>query len=119
MNKKALILIGVLALIAVSVVIFSLIKPKTTLAPADLNVPANTVIIKNFAFNPPTLTINAGEKVTWVHDDAAAHDVVSAGLFKSKIMQRGENFEFTFSQAGEYSYYCGVHPSMRGSVIVK
>lgn len=119
MNKKVLISIVVLIVIAVAVVVFSLIKPKTSLAPAGLDIPEKTIIIKNFSFNPPILTIKAGEKVTWIHDDAAAHDIVSAGLFKSKTMQRGENFEFTFLEAGEYSYHCGIHPSMKGTVIVE
>ena len=76
--------------------------PKTSHALAGLTVPANIVIIKNFAFNPSVLTVNAGEKVIWAHDDAVDHIVVLPGLSESQLMKRGDKFEYVFSQPGEY-----------------
>ena len=93
--------------------------PKTSHALAGLTVPANIVIIKNFAFNPSVLTVNAGEKVIWAHDDAVDHIVVLPGLSESQLMKRGDKFEYVFSQPGEYKYHCGIHPSMTGTIIVK
>jgi len=82
-------------------------------------VEGNTVIIKDFAFQPKELAIKVGAGIKWKHDDSVVHTVVSEGLFESKIMNRGDEFEFVFNKPGSYEYRCGIHPSMRGKIIVK
>lgn len=77
------------------------------------------VMISDFAFAPNVVTLNVGDSVLWKHDDVAAHDVVSAGLFKSPFFERGGNFSFKFEKAGTYEYYCSIHPAMKGTVVVK
>jgi len=86
---------------------------------SDTTVGTNIVTISNFAFAPAVITVNVGDSVLWKHDDVAAHDVVSAGLFKSPFFERGGNFSFKFEKAGTYEYYCSIHPAMRGTVVVK
>lgn len=76
------------------------------------------VEIGDFAFTPETVTIAVGETVTWTNKDPAGHDVVS-DLFKSPLMATDETFTFLFDKAGTYPYICGVHPSMKGTVIVE
>lgn len=80
------------------------------------------VSIKGFAFNPRVVTIEKGTSVRWTNDEVVGHDVVgddaSLGL-RSPIMPQGDSYIFTFSEAGTFTYYCGVHPSMKGTVIVK
>ena len=78
-----------------------------------------TVTIENFSFSPKEVTINAGEKVIWKQKDSTSHTVVSGSTFKSQDLKLGDRYEYTFSQPGEYSYNCGIHPSMTGKVIVK
>lgn len=79
----------------------------------------NTVIIQNFAFNPDTLTVKVGTTVTWINQETD-HDVVSdAGVFTSPRLNNGANYTYTFTQAGEYPYHCGIHPSMTGKIIVQ
>ena len=88
----------------------------------EINQEPNTVIIKDFAYMPQELNIDAGTIVTWKHDDKVVHDVVATnppGSFANENMQRGDKFTFTFSEPGEYEYYCSIHPSMRGKIIVK
>lgn len=80
---------------------------------------ANTVKISNFSFSPIEMAINKGEKVVWQHDDAVVHTIVSVGNFESPTLSRGDKFDFTFNQVGEYNYYCSIHPSMTGKIIVK
>jgi plastocyanin len=80
----------------------------------------NTVIIQNFAFNPDTITVPVGTTVTWINQDSATHDVVSdTGAFTSPRLNTGDNYTYIFTQAGEYPYICGIHPSMKGKVIVQ
>jgi plastocyanin len=78
------------------------------------------VKIDNFSFGPATLTIAPGTTVTWVNHDDIPHTVVSTdGLFKSKVLDTDEKFSFTFTKAGNYPYFCSIHPKMTASVVVK
>jgi plastocyanin len=42
----------------------------------------------------------------------------TGSLFDSGIVKPGSTFEFTFSNAGDYNYFCTIHPWMMGQVIV-
>jgi plastocyanin len=75
------------------------------------------VSIKNFAFNPATLTIKPRTTVTWTNNDSAAHQIKS-NTFNSAVLNPGESFSFTFFNAGQYNYSCAIHPSMLGKIIV-
>jgi plastocyanin len=77
-----------------------------------------TISIKNFAFNPATVTIKAGTTAKWINEDSAAHSIKSS-LVNSPVMSPGGSFEFTFTQPGTYAYSCGIHASMNGTVIVQ
>ncbi len=78
------------------------------------------VKIDNFSFTPQTLTIPAGATVTWTNRDDIPHTVVSTdGVFKSKVRDTDEQFSYTFTKAGTYSYFCSVHPKMTGKVVVQ
>jgi len=39
----------------------------------------NRIEIKDFAFNPQTITVKSGEKVTWINRDEEPHTIVSVG----------------------------------------
>lgn len=76
------------------------------------------VSISGFAFNPNTITINAGDTVVWTNNDGAVHTVkFSDG--ESPTIAKGDTYEKTFNTPGEFSYICGIHTSMQGKVIVK
>ncbi|MEK7065338.1 MAG: cupredoxin family copper-binding protein [Patescibacteria group bacterium] len=87
--------------------------------PTEKVIGQNQITIGHFVFEPEVITVKVGEKVTWLHDDNVTHTVISTGLFESQTLKRGEGFDFVFSQPGEYRYYCSIHPSMTGKVIVK
>jgi plastocyanin len=72
------------------------------------------------SYNPNPIEIKVGDMVTWINDDSSAHTVTSSNdsTFDSDIMRRGETFSFTFDNVGEYPYFCTLHPSMVGTVIV-
>jgi plastocyanin len=77
----------------------------------------NKVTIQNFAFSPPELVIKTGTTVTWTNEDSAAHTIASAS-FNSPILNTGETFSFRFDSPGTFDYSCGIHPSMKGKIIV-
>ena len=85
------------------------------------------------AYSPNPVEITVGQTVLWTNDDTAFHTVTSgtvgaadAGqLFDSglagpnALISKGKTFKHTFDTAGEYQYYCTLHPAMVGTVIVK
>jgi len=81
---------------------------------------AASVSIDNFTFKAPVLTVKPGTTVTWTNADDIPHTVTSKdGVFKSKVLDTGDRFSYTFAKAGQFGYYCSLHPHMTGTIIVK
>jgi amicyanin len=79
-----------------------------------------TVMIDNFTFNPPRITVKAGTTITWTNDDDIPHTVASSTkAFKSKVLDTEEKFSFTFTTPGTFEYFCSLHPHMVGTVVVE
>jgi plastocyanin len=80
----------------------------------------NRIEIKDFAFNPQTLTVKSGEKITWINRDEEPHTVVSVGkkFKKSTALDTDETFTITAGDPGTYTYFCSVHPKMTGTIVV-
>jgi plastocyanin len=78
------------------------------------------VQIDQYAFLPQRVTVKAGTTVTWTNDDDDSHTVASSSkFFKSKALDTGDKFSFTFTTPGTYDYICSVHPYMTGAVVVE
>ena len=78
------------------------------------------VIIDNYAFSPVSLTVKVGTTVTWINHDDDAHTVDSTqGKFKSATLNKGDRFDFRFTEAGEFPFFCRFHPKMTGKIIVQ
>ena len=78
-----------------------------------------TVSIDNFTFAPVELKAKVGDTVTWTNHDDIPHTVVSAGKFRSKTLDTDNSFSFTFAAAGDYKYFCSLHPHMTGMIKVE
>ncbi len=86
---------------------------------AEEEVKAATVTIDNFTFSPETLTIKPGTKVTFLNRDDIPHTVVAVDkAFKSKALDTDDSYEFVFTTAGVFDYFCGLHPHMKAKIIV-
>ena len=84
--------------------------------------PPQTAVVRigNFTFAQQTLTVRPGTTVTWVNDDDIPHTVVAKNFsFRSKVLDTGDRFSFTFANAGQFAYFCSLHPHMTGTIIVK
>ncbi len=91
-----------------------------TFAASAASAAGTEVKIDNFSFTPTTLTVPAGTSVTWTNRDDIPHTVVSEDKsIKSKVLDTDEKFTFTFSKPGTYSYFCSIHPKMKGTVVVQ
>ena len=94
-------------------------------ATATSSIPSNSTVVKIVAnagsnsYNPIPVEVKVGETVTWINDDSVIHTATSTdGTFDSGIMRKGQSFSYTFDTAGEYPYYCTLHPNMVGTVVV-
>jgi len=79
----------------------------------------------NACYLPADITISTGDTVQWDNVDTAAHTVSGgspadgpSGVFDSSLLMAGGDYYFTFDDAGNYDYFCMVHPWMVGSVTV-
>ncbi|MFM9875763.1 MAG: plastocyanin/azurin family copper-binding protein [Nitrosarchaeum sp.] len=78
----------------------------------------------NECYLPYQIQINVGDTLVWINNDVAAHTVTSGnpseanGIFNSEMLMPNKTFEYTFTNSGEYDYYCMVHPWMIGKVSV-
>ena len=94
-----------------------------------VDMPAGTAVPgceeTNECYIPASVAINAGDTVTWVNADTAAHTVTGgspaegpSGVFDSSLVLGGAEYSFTFEDSGSYNYFCMVHPWMVGNVQV-
>lgn len=84
---------------------------------------ANEVVveIRNYKFEPASVTVKAGTRVKWVNaEKRTSHSVwfKEEGLAESERFFPDESWSRTFERPGTYRYTCGPHPEMLGTVVV-
>ena len=79
-----------------------------------------SVAIANCAFVDTVTYVDTGETVRWVNEDYVPHTVTGAALSwgDEEFLDQGEKVSHTFDEEGVYPYYCDLHPSMVGAVVV-
>lgn len=130
MNK---LIIGIVVLVIAGAIVFLMagqsgktptIQPNTTtqtqtqtdVTPATTG---NAVTIQNMAFAPATITVKAGDTVTWTNQDGVGHSATADdNSFDTGVLDQGKSGSATFSKAGTFTYHCSIHPNMNGVVIV-
>ena len=106
-------------------IVLSVVALVTALAWAGDQPPASDaktaqVTIENFTFKPATITVPVGTTVTWTNRDDMPHTVVAEDRsFRSNALDTDETFSHTFNSAGTFVYFCSIHTSMVGKVIVE
>ena len=90
-------------------------------AKAPLVLAANQVGIDNFSFGPRVLTVKRGTTVTWINSDDVPHVIVSqrSTFPGSKVVDTDQRYSYRFDKAGTYEYFCAIHPTMTGTIVVK
>lgn len=94
-------------------------------------IPQDSSTLTDDAYRPNPIEVNTGDTVTWINDDLTSHTATSGspesgstGMFGGTddspeiIGPEGDTQSFTFDEDGEFEYYCTLHPSMVGTVIV-
>jgi predicted secreted protein with PEFG-CTERM motif len=96
----------------------------------DVSIPAGSQTqgceVNNKCFDPAEVTTDVGSEVVWTNNDSAAHTVTSGtiekgpdGIFDSSLLMAGKTFTHKFEEAGQFPYFCVVHPWMKGTIIVQ
>ena len=77
--------------------------------------------IDNFSFTPREMSIAIGESVTWRNHDDVPHQIVSVDrkFTPSSVLDTGQTYRHTFDRAGTFAYFCSLHPTMTGTVVVR
>ena len=77
-----------------------------------------SITIESFSFGDP-LTVSVGDPLLVVNEDGVPHTwTADDGVFDSGTLGSGESFEYAFEEAGEYSFFCEIHPGMTGTITV-
>lgn len=81
---------------------------------------AEPVVIRDFAFDPPDLSVAVGATVMWTNEDSTTHTVrdSSGAVIASPNLGQGDTYTATFDEPGTYDYICTIHTNMSGSVTV-
>jgi len=80
----------------------------------------SAIVIDNFTFSPPRLSVKTGTNVTWTNRDDIPHAIAAVGkLFRSKALDTDGAYSFTFTMPGTYEYFCSLHPRMTGVIVVE
>ena len=78
------------------------------------------VKISGFAFTPAELDISRCDTVLWTNEGTVPHTITDdSGELKSAILEKGDKYGHKFENAGTFNYYCSIHPSMTGKIVVK
>ena len=82
------------------------------------------VSIADFLFGPEKTVVQKGGTINWTNTDDSPHQVtVSPGAGASELrtpmLLKGQTDGFRFDHAGIYSYICGLHPNMKGTIEVR
>jgi plastocyanin len=96
---------------------------------AEVSIVPGSATMSSGGYDPDPVEISVGDTVTWTNDDSTPHTITSGsngqpdGKFDSSpnmnpLMAPGDTFEHTFTEAGEYPYYCALHPNLVGTVSV-
>lgn len=108
-------------------------------ADADAAEAATAVTVEHVAFAPARLEVDAGTEVVWTNRDAdVVHTATSGvpgdkgvpgldngtpprpdGTFDGEMNGADASFSFTFDEPGSYAYFCRVHQSMTGEIVVR
>jgi LPXTG-motif cell wall-anchored protein len=113
--------IAIMATIAL-VALFALL-PVAGAAPRAAE--TKTVNMANFKFDPPTITVNVGDTITWKNNDQALHTATADdGTFDTGDVAAGKEASVTLNKAGTFAYYCKYHggpggKGMSGTITVQ
>jgi plastocyanin len=106
------------ALLIAAATLITAAGPATALDEEEIEIESSGDM-SNWGFDPSTLTVPAGTKVTWRNTGRQTHSITSRDhLFDSRLLDEDDEWSYTFDDPGTYRYFCVPHPWMKGTVVV-
>ena len=91
----------------------------TTQADGGSAEPEASITIAGFAYSGAE-SVSVGDTVRVTNEDTVGHTWTAIdGEFDSGTLSEGDSFDFTFEEAGEFDYFCSIHPEMAGTITVE
>ncbi|MGV9937275.1 cupredoxin domain-containing protein [Streptomyces olivaceoviridis] len=128
-RRAAALMVATAAALSLATAYSSASENFVSAAPSSLAAPvlspgvgAAHITIKGFSYSPAKLTVKAGQKVTVVNEDSAAHTVTATQgrAFDTGRIAGGKSGSFTApSKKGSYAFVCTYHPDMKGTLTVR
>jgi plastocyanin len=88
-------------------------------APSGEASKSEKVDIVEFTYQPDPVVVAVGGKVIWQNQDTAPHTATADdGSFDTGTIEKGKIGSETFKEAGTFTYFCEIHPTMHGTVEV-
>ena len=112
----------VVALVVPLVALIAILVTRAVEGPSSASAAAgaNTVVIRNFSFQPARLTVAPGTHITITNRDGTAHTMSARnGAFDTGPLDGGKSATITVNKAGTYAYRCRIHSNMHGTLVVK
>ena len=80
----------------------------------------HTVAIDAVTFSPQDLEVEVGDTITWTNQDPFPHTVTATGRgFDSALILPGRSWKLVVQTPGAFSYFCTLHQTMKGTIVVK
>ena len=80
----------------------------------------HTVGMRNFGFDPPTVTVAVGDTVAWSNADLVPHTATARdAAWDSKSIDANGAWHLVAATPGTHDYYCVFHPGMKGTIVVR
>ena len=105
---------------------------KTVAAGIGVIIVPGAATLGDKGFSPNPINVKVGDTVTWINIDSMEHTVTSgtgpsdrskgkqfdSGLSGPTVLTAGKTFSHQFTKAGELPYFCQIHPTLVGKVVV-
>jgi plastocyanin len=80
----------------------------------------HTIVMEGVAFVPQTVTVKRGDTVVWVNKDMFPHTATAQDRsFDSKNIAVSKSWKYVPARTGTFSYICTLHPTMKGTLVVR
>jgi plastocyanin len=102
------------------------VKEDTKVPAINISIVEGSIPLGDKAYEPNPLYVKVGSKITWINDDKTTHTATFGTItsneygkiYDSGYLSKGKSFTFVFDQPGEFEYFCLLHPTMIGKIVV-
>lgn len=130
-RQTTIIFSALLTALALSTTLSGFVTPVSAQGGSNVSLVLGAATMADKAFSPNPMNVKVGDTVTWTNDDSQAHTVTSGNSSdpdKGKVFDSSPNFnpllapkqtfQHEFTTAGDFPYFCQLHPTMIGKVVV-